>query len=187
MNPDLLQELLLVHARSQVEGEPARCRLQPASRRGGRSRCLPSLLWKGVSPSNDNNDACTRCLRLRSRLRSQGATTGSVSPALSANTRWIQPILPTDQTTRCQRFSSSCLLSAQIYCVHCYELIHGKKAKTKSMPLDTTSIMGEAELGTCPRCSGKVFSAEKMVAASGHYHRHCFRCFTCNQPLDSTR
>ena len=26
-----------------------------------------------------------------------------------------------------------------------------------------------------------------MVAASGHYHRHCFRCFTCNQPLDSTR
>jgi len=74
----------------------------------------------------------------------------------------------------------------EIYCVHCYELIHGKKAKTKSMPLDTTSIMGEAELGTCPRCSGKVFSAEKMVAASGHYHRHCFRCFTCNQPLDST-
>merc|ERR1719219_2994160 len=73
-----------------------------------------------------------------------------------------------------------------IYCNHCYELIHGKKAKTKSMPLDTTSIMGEAELGTCPRCSGKVFSAEKMVAASGHYHRHCFRCFTCNQPLDST-
>ena len=60
---------------------------------------------------------------------------------------------------------------AQIYCVHCYELIHGKKAKTKSMPLDTTSIMGEAELGTCPRCQGKVFSAEKMVAASGHYHR----------------
>ena len=63
----------------------------------------------------------------------------------------------------------------EIYCVHCYELIHGKKAKTKSMPLDTTSIMGEAELGTCPRCSGKVFSAEKMVAASGHYHRYCCR------------
>ena len=52
--------------------------------------------------------------------------------------------------------SSSC--HAQIYCVPCYELIHGKKAKTKSMPLDTTSIMGEAELGTCPRCSGKVLS-----------------------------
>ena len=49
---------------------------------------------------------------------------------------------------------------------------------------NTTFIM----IIACPgRCSGKVFSAEKMVAASGHYHRHCFRCFTCNQPLDSTR
>ena len=38
-----------------------------------------------------------------------------------------------------------------------------------------------------PRNPRQVFSAEKMVAASGHYHRHCFRCFTCNQPLDSTR
>ena len=38
-----------------------------------------------------------------------------------------------------------------------------------------------------PRNPWQVFSAEKMVAASGHYHRHCFRCFTCNQPLDSTR
>ena len=132
--------------------------------------------------------ALTRCLRQRSRSQSQEATTGSVSLAPSANTRWIQPTLPTGPTMRWshQRLYSR-FYSAQIYCVHCYELIHGKKAKTKSMPLDTTSIMGEAELGTCPRCSGKVFSAEKMVAASGHYHRHCFRCFTCNQPLDSTR
>ena len=39
----------------------------------------------------------------------------------------------------------------EIYCLFCYERIHGKKAKTKSMPLDTTSIPGEGELGTCPR------------------------------------
>ena len=39
----------------------------------------------------------------------------------------------------------------EIYCLFCYEKIHGKKAKTKSMPLDTTSIAGEGELGTCPR------------------------------------
>ena len=38
-----------------------------------------------------------------------------------------------------------------IYCLYCYEKIHGKKAKTKSMPLDTTSIHGDGELGTCPR------------------------------------
>ena len=146
-----------------------------------------AALERSRDPSNDITPAPTRCSRLRSRLPSQGATTGSVSPAPSASTRWIQPTLQTDPTTRCFQHLYSPFYSPQIYCVHCYELIHGKKAKTKSMPLDTTSIMGEAELGTCPRCSGKVFSAEKMVAASGHYHRHCFRCFTCNQPLDSTR
>ena len=31
-----------------------------------------------------------------------------------------------------------------------------------------------------------MFEAEKMVAASGWYHRHCFRCSLCNQPVDST-
>ncbi|QQP39101.1 CLUMA_CG020903_ isoform A, partial [Caligus rogercresseyi] len=30
------------------------------------------------------------------------------------------------------------------------------------------------------------FAAEKMIAASGWYHRHCFRCFICSLPLDST-
>jgi len=74
----------------------------------------------------------------------------------------------------------------EIYCLFCYEKIHGKKAKSKIQPCPTTSIPGEAELGTCPRCSGKVFAAEKMVAASGYYHRTCFRCCFCAQPLDST-
>ena len=31
-----------------------------------------------------------------------------------------------------------------------------------------------------------MFEAEKMVAQSGWYHRHCFRCFLCSQPVDST-
>ncbi|CAB4062558.1 unnamed protein product [Lepeophtheirus salmonis] len=68
----------------------------------------------------------------------------------------------------------------EVYCTHCYGVTHGHKAITKSMPLDTTSIMGE------PGCEGKVFAAEKMIAASGWYHRHCFRCFVCCVPLDST-
>ena len=87
---------------------------------------------------------------------------------------------------------------------------YGHKAPTRSMPLDTTSIEGQlGDIRRCPRfaisnsrnlylflqplltvclirCSGKVFEAEKMVAQSGWYHRHCFRCFLCSQPVDST-
>jgi len=74
-----------------------------------------------------------------------------------------------------------------IYCVYCYRTTHGHKATTKSMPLDTTSILAESGDKTrCPRCSGRVFAAEKMVASSGWYHRHCFRCTLCSQPVDST-
>lgn len=74
-----------------------------------------------------------------------------------------------------------------IYCLHCYRVTHGHKATTKSMPLDTTSIMADnGDRTRCPRCSGKVFAAEKMVASSGWYHRHCFRCALCSQPVDST-
>jgi len=75
----------------------------------------------------------------------------------------------------------------EIYCVYCYRTTHGHKATTKSMPLDTTSILAESGDKTrCPRCSGRVFAAEKMVASSGWYHRHCFRCTLCSQPVDST-
>jgi len=75
----------------------------------------------------------------------------------------------------------------EVYCVYCYRVTHGHKATSKSMPLDTTSIMAEeTDKCKCPRCGGKVFPAEKMVAASGWYHRHCFRCALCSQPLDST-
>ena len=74
-----------------------------------------------------------------------------------------------------------------VYCIHCYRITHGHKAPTRSMPLDTTSILGDqGDKRKCPRCSGKVFEAEKMVAASGWYHRHCFRCSFCAQPVDST-
>merc|ERR1712088_388907 len=45
-------------------------------------------------------DALGRCLRRRSRSRSPGATTGSVSPAPSTNIRWIQQTSQTDLTMR---------------------------------------------------------------------------------------
>jgi len=75
----------------------------------------------------------------------------------------------------------------EVYCLYCYRTTFGHKAPTRSMPLDTTSIEGQlGDIRRCPRCHGKVFEAEKMVAASGWYHRHCFRCSLCNQPVDST-
>ncbi|TRY73464.1 hypothetical protein TCAL_02229 [Tigriopus californicus] len=74
----------------------------------------------------------------------------------------------------------------EIYCDFCYKVTFGHKAPTKSMPLDTTSIEGQVgDRRRCPRCCGKVFEAEKMVTDSGWYHRHCFRCNICTEPLDS--
>ena len=51
----------------------------------------------------------------------------------------------------------------------------------------TLNIFSNLNIILLLRCTGKVFAAEKMVAASGFYHRHCFRCVFCSQPLDSTR
>ena len=36
----------------------------------------------------------------------------------------------------------------------------------------------------CPRCSGKVFEAERMKMKSGSYHRKCFSCFECRRMLN---
>ena len=45
-----------------------------------------------------------------------------------------------------------------------FQVTFGHRAPTKSMPLDTTSIEGDmGDKRRCPRCSGKVFEAEKMV------------------------
>ena len=35
----------------------------------------------------------------------------------------------------------------------------------------------------CPRCSGKVFEAEKVVTAGGVYHRQCLVCQGCGRGL----
>ncbi|XP_037785295.1 uncharacterized protein LOC119581065 isoform X5 [Penaeus monodon] len=37
----------------------------------------------------------------------------------------------------------------------------------------------------CPRCGGKVFAAEEMLAKGKSYHRTCFNCKNCRKPLDS--
>ena len=38
---------------------------------------------------------------------------------------------------------------------------------------DTTVIPAEDEKDGCPRCSGKVFEAEKMTTKNGFYHKKC--------------
>ncbi|CAL4124982.1 unnamed protein product [Meganyctiphanes norvegica] len=38
----------------------------------------------------------------------------------------------------------------------------------------------------CPRCGGKVFMAETMMAKGRPFHKHCFKCRNCKRPLDST-
>ncbi|KAK3850555.1 hypothetical protein Pcinc_042748, partial [Petrolisthes cinctipes] len=37
----------------------------------------------------------------------------------------------------------------------------------------------------CPRCGGKVFAAEEMLAKGKSYHRTCFNCKACRKPLDA--
>ncbi|KAK3893964.1 hypothetical protein Pcinc_002244, partial [Petrolisthes cinctipes] len=37
----------------------------------------------------------------------------------------------------------------------------------------------------CPRCGGRVFSAEMMMAKDKPFHRKCFKCRICKRPLDS--
>ena len=50
------------------------------------------------------------------------------------------------------------LLTYYLFELNC-RVTHGHKATTKSMPLDTTSIIGEdGDKTRCPRCSGKVIT-----------------------------
>lgn len=52
--------------------------------------------------------------------------------------------------------------------------------------VNTTSIKAEdGDKDRCPRCSGKVFEAEKVATGKGIYHRKCFSCYVCSRSLDS--
>merc|ERR1712012_953721 len=51
--------------------------------------------------------------------------------------------------------------------------------------VDTQSIKAEdGDPDKCPRCSGKVFPAERVAMRSGNYHKSCFSCGKCRRPLD---
>jgi len=55
---------------------------------------------------------------------------------------------------------------------------------THSADADKTIIAKEGE-DACPRCGGKVYSAEMMMAKDRGFHRKCFKCVNCKRPLDS--
>jgi len=51
--------------------------------------------------------------------------------------------------------------------------------------IDTTAITGVGE-ENCPRCGGKVFSAEERLSGGGiKWHKRCYSCRDCKRPLDS--
>ncbi len=79
-------------------------------------------------------------------------------------------------------------LFIQVYCRHCYAKKFGHRQKSDYKGwMDVRAIQGnEGDRSTCPRCTGKVFEAERMVTRVGSYHRNCFSCVECNKKLDST-
>ena len=76
----------------------------------------------------------------------------------------------------------------KVYCKHCYALKFGHRQKSDYKGwMDVKAIPGEdGDKLTCPRCSGKVFEAERMVTRVGSYHKPCFSCIECSKKLDST-
>ena len=53
--------------------------------------------------------------------------------------------------------------------------------------VETTTIMAdEGDKNKCPRCSGKVFEAEKMTSNKSIFHRKCFTCQDCRRALDAS-
>ncbi|XP_050730567.1 uncharacterized protein LOC127005625 isoform X3 [Eriocheir sinensis] len=59
-----------------------------------------------------------------------------------------------------------------------------KGINPSSGAIDTTSIPAAPGEG-CPRCGGKVFSAEEMLSKNKRWHKRCYSCRECFRPLDS--
>ena len=52
--------------------------------------------------------------------------------------------------------------------------------------VNTACIMANTgDKDRCPKCSGKVFEAEKISSGAAVYHKLCFVCNICSRGLDS--
>ena len=52
--------------------------------------------------------------------------------------------------------------------------------------LGPTCKAEENDPDQCPRCKGKVFSAEMIAMKTGHFHKKCFTCCNCKRALDTS-
>ena len=75
----------------------------------------------------------------------------------------------------------------EIFCKYCYAVQFGHRAKSEYKGwMDSKTIMGEqGDTDSCPRCSGKVFEAEKCPTKVGPFHKNCYSCIECTRKLDS--
>ena len=82
--------------------------------------------------------------------------------------------------SKCRRpldYASLAEAENEIFCKNCYAMEHGHKAKPNLHEADVTLLQGEeGEQDVCPRCQGRVFEAEKMIAKSGRC-KHRARVF----------
>ena len=60
----------------------------------------------------------------------------------------------------------------------------GALVSARAMVQTDTIKAEEGDPDRCPRCSGKVFPAERMAMGSGSYHRSCFCCGHCRRMMD---
>jgi len=59
--------------------------------------------------------------------------------------------------------------------------------RAKSVGPGDTSAIREANVDlNCPKCSGAVFEAEKVVSGRHVFHRQCLSCKNCRRQLDTS-
>ncbi|GAB5354141.1 hypothetical protein AAMO2058_000094400 [Amorphochlora amoebiformis] len=143
-------------------------------------------------------------LQMTDKVGSSVGTVKNTETGLSKNPRTTKAYLGTRQqvneNSRCNacgevlkagvRFCSSCgakvapNLTSGFKALSVGGLGEGKKKKTsygsKKAP---KSKFGGGD--RCPRCSDRVYSAEKVLGAGSVWHKACFRCVSCGKGLSS--
>ena len=76
---------------------------------------------------------------------------------------------------------------SKIYCKNCYDSLYGVRGRSGSIAgkLPNGAILAdEDDPNRCPRCSGKVYDAEKVITSNGPFHKECFTCYGCDRSMN---